>query len=370
MGLLDLFLVASIPVLKVLLITALGSFLASDHVDILGESARKHLNNVVFFVFNPALVGSNLSNTVTFENFMKLWFMPFNILIAFLSGSALGWLLVKVTGTPQHLKGLVLGACAAGNLGNLLVIIIPAICKEKGSPFGAPDVCHTYGLTYASLSMAIGAIFLWSYVYNIVRISSSKTIEKNSTDGSRGYINTSCTDPFLSQDYSSMDLPDESTIPSTCSVIPKSSTIKQYLRTFSAKINLKAFLAPSTIGAIMGFVVGMVPQMRGLIIGRNAPLHVVQDSASMIGDAAIPVVALLIGGNLLRGLKGSNIQPALLVGIIAVRYIFLPLLGIVTVKSAVHFGLVGSDPLYQFVLLLQFAVDMHNHISQKMNLSR
>lgn len=49
MGLLELFITASIPVLKVLLITALGSYLALDGVDILGEDARKHLNTVSFF---------------------------------------------------------------------------------------------------------------------------------------------------------------------------------------------------------------------------------------------------------------------------------------------------------------------------------
>lgn len=46
MGLLDLFIAASIPILKVLLITALGSYLALDHVNVLSEDARKHINNV------------------------------------------------------------------------------------------------------------------------------------------------------------------------------------------------------------------------------------------------------------------------------------------------------------------------------------
>jgi len=35
------------------------------------------------------------------------------------------------------------------------MIIIPAICKEKGSPFGDPDICHQYGMAYAALSMAV-----------------------------------------------------------------------------------------------------------------------------------------------------------------------------------------------------------------------
>jgi hypothetical protein len=37
----------------------------------------------------------------------------------------------------------------------MLLIIIPAVCKEKGSPFGVADDCSTYGLAYASLSMAV-----------------------------------------------------------------------------------------------------------------------------------------------------------------------------------------------------------------------
>lgn len=42
-----------------------------------------------------------------------------------------------------------------GNLGNILLVIIPAICKEKGTPFGDADLCSSYGLAYASLSMAV-----------------------------------------------------------------------------------------------------------------------------------------------------------------------------------------------------------------------
>ncbi|CDP07249.1 unnamed protein product [Coffea canephora] len=155
MGLLDLFSAASIPVLKVLLVTALGSYLALDRVNILGEDARKHLNSIVFYVFNPAIVSSNLAKTITYDSMVKLWFMPFNILITFLVGSVLGWLVIQMTRAPRHLHGLVIGCCAAGNLGNMLLIIIPAVCKEKGSPFGAPDVCHSYGMAYASLSMAV-----------------------------------------------------------------------------------------------------------------------------------------------------------------------------------------------------------------------
>ena len=42
-----------------------------------------------------------------------------------------------------------------GNLGSLLLVIIPSICREKGSPFGEQDICHKHGLAYVSLSIAV-----------------------------------------------------------------------------------------------------------------------------------------------------------------------------------------------------------------------
>lgn len=56
------------------------------------------------------------------------------------------------------------------------------------------------------------------------------------------------------------------------------------------------------------------------------------------------------------GLKRSGVGLRIVVGIIFIRYIMLPLIGIGVVKAAHHLGLIGSDRLYQFVLMLQFAV--------------
>lgn len=364
MALLQLFITASIPVLKVLLITALGSYLALERVNILGEETRKNLNTVVFYVFSPALVGTNLAQTITYDSMIKLWFMPLNILITFIVGSVLGWILIQLARPPPHLRGLILGCCAAGNLGNMLLIIIPAVCKEKGSPFGAPDVCHTYGMAYASLSMAIGAIYIWSYVYNIVRISSKwstqdspKSLEEPSESNQ-----VSCTEPLLSsKEYGIVeDNADQYVLPCTISQqdskIELPSTSKNCLVRMFQKLNLKTIFAPSTIGAIVGFAIGVIPQIRKLMIGDGAPLRVIQDTTNLLGDGAIPALTLIIGGNLLKGLKGSGIQKSIVVGIIIVRYVFLPLIGIFIIKGALKFGLVHSDPLYLFVLLIQYTL--------------
>ncbi|EXB56256.1 Uncharacterized transporter [Morus notabilis] len=373
MEILGLLVTASIPVLKVLLITALGSYLALDRVGIFPEDAIKHLNTIVFYVFNPALVASNLASTITYQSMIKLWFMPVNILITFIVGSILGWIVIQFTRPPQHLHGLILGCSAAGNLGNMLLVIIPALCKERGSPFGDPDVCYTYGMAYSSLSMAIGAIYLWSYVYNIVRISATSSknsitkdfpVSKASKESSQSDLEGS-REPLLSSTKLAEpeDNSDHYALPLTVSegkteaAVPESRLgIMHRLGMLFRKLNLKALFAPSTTGAVVGFVIGLIPQIRKTLIGSDAPLRVLQDSASFLGDGAIPALTLVIGGNLLKGLKGTGMKKSLVVGIIVVRYVALPLIGILVVKGAIHFGMVQSDPLYQFVLLLQFAL--------------
>ncbi|CAK7357567.1 unnamed protein product [Dovyalis caffra] len=359
MGFLDLFVVALMPVLKVLLITGTGLFLALDRVDLLGSNARTFLNNLVFYVFSPSLVLSQLAETITLQSLGTLWFMPVNILLTFIIGSILAWILIKITRTPPHLQGLVIGCCSAGNLGNLLLIIAPAVCEEPNSPFGDSTVCSNYGMAYASLSMAVGAIYIWTYVYIIMRIYSDKIPEvivtNESITGSGSY-----TEALLppSDNLSSNGHSVQAELPRTMSEGNVTFMGRTFLgvKKFAAKINLKMVFAPSTIAAICGFIIGTVSPIRKVLIGDNAPLRVINSSAALMGEATIPCMTLVVGANLLEGLKRSGINVSVVAGIVAVRNIFLPLIGIGVVKAAKHFGMVGSDSLYQFILLLQFAL--------------
>ncbi|AES95389.1 putative membrane transport protein [Medicago truncatula] len=370
MGFLELFSVASFPVIKVLLVTGIGLLLALDNINLLGKDARNQTNHLVHYVFNPGLIGGNLAQTITLDNVVSLWFMPVNILVTFLLGSALGWIIIKLTKPPRHIEGLIVGVCSAGNLGNLPIIIIPAICKDKGSPFGDPDVCYQFGMAYASLSMAIGAVFIWTYVYNIMRISSrnvhkecnkssdSITLEDSRDvsqsiieEGSENY--TSPTKGNVDDAYTLLLSKNESEQKIKVPVFDK---IKHKFGMILGNPNFRGIFSPATLGAIVGFIVGVVPWLRRLMIGSNAPLHVIEDSASMLGDAAIPTITLIMGANLLRGLKGASTPFWTIIGIIVVRYILLPIFGVLIIKGATHLGLVQIDPLYQFVLLLQYAL--------------
>ncbi|KAL6844770.1 hypothetical protein ACP4OV_025429 [Aristida adscensionis] len=368
MGLLELFVTACVPVFNTLLVIGVGSFLASDFAGILSKEARKYLNNIVFYVFEPSLVAIYLAKTMTMESFAKLWFMPVNILFLFIFGLIFGWIVIHVTRAPAKLRGLILGCCSTGNWGSIFLIIIPSLCKEKGSPFGASDVCQTYGLAYSSLSMAIGGVFLWTFVYNIVRATSEETegVENAQRNQTKVSISGAATGAVSEENSSSStDQTKDCTLPLIATDTPTPNKYKVPLlergRNFFSRIcgtvDLKKVFAPSSIAVIVGFVIGGTPLIRNTIIGENAPLRVLQESAELIGGAAVPSVTLIMGANLLNGIRGSaRVQPSVIVCIIAVRYVLLPVLGTGLINGAVRLGLIKPDPLYQFVLLLQYAV--------------
>lgn len=41
-----------------------------------------------------------------------------------------------------------------------MLIVVPAICHEDGSPFGNPSICSVNAISYASFSMAVKLLLL------------------------------------------------------------------------------------------------------------------------------------------------------------------------------------------------------------------
>ncbi|CAH8363930.1 unnamed protein product [Eruca vesicaria subsp. sativa] len=340
MKLLHLFITSSKPVLEILLITSVGFYMALDGVNLLGPDARKYLNDIVFYVFNPALVGSRLADSVTYESLVKMWFMPINVLLTFIIGSFLGWIVILITKPPSHLRGLIVGCCAAGNLGNLPLIIIPAVCKDKEGPFGDPENCHKYGMGYVAFSMAMGAVYIWTYVYNLMRVLSKSPTEAQPS------IESSCKVPLISSKEEEEDN----------HKVGRWDRFKRRMVSHSEKVNLSTIFAPTTIAAIVALVIGLINPVRKLIIGNVAPLGVLQDSVTLVGDGAIPATTLIIGGNLLKGMRSSGMKKSSIIGVLVARYILLPISGVLIVRGAYKLDLITSEPLYQFVLLIQYAV--------------
>lgn len=375
----DLLTVASMPVIKILLISSLGAVLSTQYAGVLTDESRKSLNKVIFVVFTPALMFASLVQSVTFEDLISWWSMPFNIFLTFFFGSILGWIIVKITRPPEYLNGIVVANCCAGNLGNLLIIVVPALCQEQGSPFGEPSACKVRGTAYASFSMALGSIFIWTYAYNLIR-SAGRLHEKEELENGLhekipniDYLNAGETSKLLHTvqiipevpssggDYPSdeqkangMVVSDSSSEKPSC-IQASLRKVKHYMHE-TATLILEELKAPPTIGVAAGFIVGAIPQVKDLFVGVSSPLRVIQDSIALLGDGTIPGIILVMGGNLVKGLSSSKLRPVIIVMVVCVKLVLLPLIGIFVVKGASSLGLLPEDPMYHFVLMIQYTV--------------
>ncbi|KAH9727544.1 protein PIN-LIKES 1 [Citrus sinensis] len=121
---------------------------------------------------------------------------------------------------------------------------------------------------------------------------------------------------------------------------------------FLAEINLKMVFNPTTIAAVVGLIIRIVPPIRKAMIGDNALLRLIDNSASLLGEAAIPSIILLLGANLRRGLKGSGVSPLLVVRILAVRYTLLKWAHACTISQLLEIGVSESS----YILLWTYVV--------------
>ncbi|XP_038906304.1 protein PIN-LIKES 7-like isoform X2 [Benincasa hispida] len=345
MGLLSLLEVAFIPNLQVLLMCSVGAFLSTDYCNLLPAHARISLNKIVFAVFTPCLMFANLAKTVTFQDIVSWWFMPVNIVLTFLFGGLLGWIVIKILKPKPYLEGLVMAVSSTGNLGYLLLIIIPAICDENGSPFGNHNTCASLGLSYASFSMALSGFFQWTYTYHLLRKSSLrvKAIEEASGIAHlQTHLLHKQDGPVSVEQIESQ----EAAASSLSSIWAQTLHILHTI--------FQESMTPPSLGAIVGLSFGAVSWLKNLVVGENAPLKVIQDSVQLLGNGTIPSTILILGGNLIQGLRSSKVKPKTMVGVMGVRYLALPAIGILVVKVAKTLGFLAPDPLYQFLLMVQY----------------
>ncbi|GMJ07853.1 PIN-LIKES 7 [Hibiscus trionum] len=342
--------------------------MATDYCKLLPEDTRRNLNKLVFVVFTPSLMFASLAKTVTLQDIISWWFMPVNVGITYLVGGIFGWIVVKILRPKPHLEGLIMATCSSGNMGNLLLIVVPAICNEDGSPFGNRSVCNSVGLSYASFSLAIGGFYVWTIGYQMVKSSAMK-------------LKASESDEFVSkaEPNNDSDATAESRLlkgengegvedPETQNVSQESGPKQKEKASLWTEVLgffhqiFKELISPPNLGAILGLMFGATAWLRNLIIGAGAPLRVIQDSTKLLGDATIPCITLIMGANLIAGLRSSIIKPSIIVGVVCVRYVILPFIGIWVVKAAGNVGILSSDPLFRYVLMIQFALPPASNI--------
>ncbi|KAB1226399.1 Tetraketide alpha-pyrone reductase 1 [Morella rubra] len=221
--------------------------------------------------------------------------------------------------------------CIPWNIGNVPLVLIAALCRDKSNPFGDSEKCSTDGTAYISFGQWVGAIILYTYVFNMLSPPPEGTFDiedenlpiKNLTkDGTPDQV------PLLTQEEAA----------STNSNDLHKGKIKDFFAFLYEKLKLKQILQPPIIASILAMVLGAVPFLKRLIFAADAPLFFFTDSCIILGEAMIPCILLALGGNLVDGPGSSKLGLRTTAAIIFGRLVLVPPVGLGIVTLADYLG--------------------------------
>ncbi|KAJ6922705.1 hypothetical protein NC652_016378 [Populus alba x Populus x berolinensis] len=338
--------IAVLPIGKVFTMCFLGFLMASRNVNILPASGRKLLNGLVFSLLLPCLIFSQLGQAVTLEKMLEWWFIPMNVVLGSISGSIIGFVVASIVRPPYPFFKFSIIQIGIGNIGNVPLVLIAALCRDTSNPFGDSEKCSTDGTAYISFGQWVGAIILYTYVFNMLAPPPEVTFDIEDA-------NLSVKSPAKDAPPEQVPLLLQEDAPEELDAL-KRGKIKQFLAFLYVKLKLKQILQPPIIASILAMFLGAVPFSKRLIFTTDAPLFFFTDSCMILGEAMIPCILLALGGNLIDGPGSSKLGFRTTAAIIFGRLVLVPPagLGIVTLADKLGF-LPPGDKMFKFVLLLQ-----------------
>lgn len=370
---------AIVPLLKLLSMALIGLFLTHRKTQIIPRATFKLLSRLVFALFLPCLTFIHLGQSITLENIKQWWFIPINVLVSCAVGFILGIIVVLICRPPPQYTRFAIIMTAFGNTGNLPLAIVGSVCHDKENMFG-PD-CKKKGVAYVSFAQWVSVILVYTLVYHMMeppleyyeiveddddvaednrqRHNMSKPllveaewpgIEEKETESSKKPVIATIHSP----ENDEIEEEREYNSPKSLGCITAPRVVRR-IKIVAEETPFQHILQPPTIASLLAIIVGMVPQIRNTFFGYDAPLSVISDSLEILAGAMVPSVMLILGGMLAEGPDDSKLGLRTTVGIIVARLLVLPLvgIGIVGLCEKMHF-LVDGDPMYKFVVLLQY----------------
>ncbi|KAI8559559.1 hypothetical protein RHMOL_Rhmol04G0183800 [Rhododendron molle] len=336
--------IAVLPIAKVFTICFLGFLVA--YCKLLAAPGRKLLNGLVFSLLLPCLIFSQLGQAITLQKMIEWWFIPFNVVLATLSGSLIGLIVASIIRPPYPYFKFTIVQIGIGNIGNIPLVLIAALCRDKSNPFGDSEKCARDGNAYISFGQWVGAIVLYTYVFHMLEPPPEGTFDIED-------VKLPTKNPAKDSSPEQVPLVKHEVVP-TISDAPKKGKIKGFLEFIYVKLKLNQILQPPIIASILAMVIGCVPVLKRVIFTTDAPLYFFTDSCTILGGAMIPCILLALGGNLVDGPGSSTLGLRTTGAIIFARLVLVPPTGLGIVMMADKLGVLPpDDKMFRFVLLLQ-----------------
>ncbi|KAF3321874.1 transporter C5D6.04 [Carex littledalei] len=369
---------ALLPIAKVFTMCFLGFLMASKYVNILPANGRKLLNGLVFSLLLPCLIFSQLGRAITFEKLLQWWYIPVNVVVGSISGSLIGLIVAWVIQPPYPYFKFTIIHIGIGNIGNIPLVLIAALCRDPSNPFGDSEKCSQDGNAYISFGQWVGAIILYTYVFKMLAPPPGESFDGNedekqlptSRSSPQENSNAAVEDNALVSNKSSID---NGAAPESEPLLNSSDETLTATKRFSLKrvsyhLICYIFLLIEYDICIqaLAIIIGAVPFLKKLVLTDDAPLFFFTDSCLILGEAMIPCILLALGGNLVDGpgVGSKRLGLRTTAAIIIARLTFVPLAGLGIVTLADKFGFIPEgDKMFKLCcwfsipcLLLYFLV--------------
>ncbi|XP_010938072.1 protein PIN-LIKES 6 [Elaeis guineensis] len=344
---------AVLPIAKVFTMCFMGFLMASKYVNILPANGRKLLNGLVFSLLLPCLIFSQLGRAITLQKLVEWWFIPVNIILATISGSLVGLVVASIVRPPYPYFKFTIIHIGIGNIGNIPLVLIAALCRDISNPFGDSSKCSQDGNAYISFGQWVGAIILYTYVFQMLAPPPGETFDgtEEETLPTKNPVNNAAPEqaPLLTSEDPGTTGLDSS----------KWGKLISQLWYLVEKLKLKQIFQPPIIASILAISIGTVPFLKHFILMDDAPLFFFTDSCLILGEAMIPCILLALGGNLVDGPGAGSRKLGFrtMAAIIFGRLVLVPLSGLGIVTMADKLGFIPKgDKMFKFVLLLQHSM--------------
>jgi hypothetical protein len=93
---------AVLPIAKVLVLCGFGLAMASRYINILPAHSRRLLSKLVFSLFLPCLIFTQLGKAVSVEKILQWWFIPVNIILGAFLGCLIGYVMALIVKPPPQ----------------------------------------------------------------------------------------------------------------------------------------------------------------------------------------------------------------------------------------------------------------------------
>ncbi|MCK5803443.1 MAG: AEC family transporter [Lentisphaeria bacterium] len=291
---LSIFAVSFFSVLKIFLVCLCGAWLSRRGV--FTKEFRQQLSQVILWLMLPCLLVSKLSVSVNPAN-LKAWSaLPLTALVYIGLGFTFGGIAMLLVRPPADERRVLTAACTFGNSGYIPFPLVIALASTAPIFANDPEAAGR-GIAYISVYLVAMSPCLWGIGF-----------------------------PFLSG---------------------------RPVRS----LRWQQILSPPVISILVSIALGTIPPLRSLVVETGAPLRILLDSASLIGQAAIPCALFLVGASL-ADIRMSNEGAALptLGALFWVRQILMPLAGVLITVTLWRLRLIPHDPMCALVLMIQASV--------------